>query len=93
MSVLELIRQEFEAISAPAFGREFEYRKKDNGEYENGALEDHWQTFQEGWAAAMNQIHKYNIKVNSLGPTRCRACGDKLMSDMTETCYSCNQKV
>lgn len=52
------IREAFERITAPAFGREFEYRKKGNGEYANGALEDHWQTFQEGWEAAIESTVK-----------------------------------
>jgi hypothetical protein len=93
-SVQELMRQEFERISAPNFGANvgrFAYERNSVGEYFNPTLEDHWQTFQEGWEAAMNQIHKYNIKANSLGPTRCRSCGDKLMSDMTELCYTCSQ--
>lgn len=52
------IREAFERITAPAFGREFEYRKNGNGEYENGSLEDHWQTFQEGWEAAIESTVK-----------------------------------
>ena len=88
------IREAFERISAPAFGREFEYRKKSNGEYENGALEDHWQTFQEGWEAAIEDVSNavLNVRKNFERPG-CIICGDKLMSDMTQTCYSCNQKV
>jgi hypothetical protein len=91
-SVQELMRQEFEAISIPNFGVGiFAYERNLHGEYFNPALEDHWQTFQEGWEAAMATITKYNIKADNSMPKCCARCGDKLMSDMTETCYSCNQ--
>ncbi len=31
-------------------------RRKPNGEYVSDALEDHWQTFQEGWEEAIRHL-------------------------------------
>lgn len=46
------IREAFERVSVPNFNPILAYRKP-NGEYESGTLEDHWQTFQEGWEEAV----------------------------------------
>ena len=31
-------------------------RRKENGEYVSDLLEDHWNTFQEGWEAALDML-------------------------------------
>ena len=36
-------------------------RRKENGEYVSDLLEDHWNTFQEGWECAVSFI-KDNVK-------------------------------
>lgn len=33
-------------------------RRKENGEYVSDLLEDHWNTFQEGWEAALEAMKK-----------------------------------
>ena len=35
-------------------------RRKPNGEYVSDLLEDHWNTFQEGWEEAINYLKKKN---------------------------------
>jgi hypothetical protein len=49
------VRKAFEEVCFPSFGRTFAHglRRKLNGEYVSDALEDHWQTFQEGWEEAI----------------------------------------
>lgn len=50
---LNLMRELFEAQVYPSFGNiAHGLRRKDNGEYVSGSLEDHWQTFQEGFELA-----------------------------------------
>lgn len=46
------IREAFERVSVPAFSPVSASRKP-TGEYQNSTLEDHWQTFQEGWEEAI----------------------------------------
>lgn len=56
------IREVFEQISAPSFGHELTFPRNTKNEYTNPILEDHWQTFQEGWDSAMNYVkQKYNL--------------------------------
>lgn len=54
------IREAFERICVPAFKSD-SYgtgARKLNGEYAMATLEDHWQTFQEGWEAATESAVK-----------------------------------
>jgi hypothetical protein len=52
------VRSAFEAVCYPSFGLTSGYnlKRKPNGEYLSDALEDHWQTFQEGWEQAMKHF-------------------------------------
>jgi hypothetical protein len=54
------IREAFERITVPTFGLEnaIYLRRKTDGSYVNPKLEDHWQTFQEGWEAAIESAVK-----------------------------------
>jgi len=52
------IREAFERTTAPTFGHELPQTRKSNGEHVSGILEDHWQTFQEGWESAMESAVK-----------------------------------
>jgi|GEM_PF-1520562 len=54
---LEKIRELFEEISATNFGYEL-IPKNATGEYINPNMEDHWQTFQEGFEAAITECLK-----------------------------------
>jgi hypothetical protein len=47
------VRELFEKVSAPSFGHELTFPRNSSGEYINPLLEDHWQTFQEGFEAAI----------------------------------------
>ena len=49
------MRDLFENMVYPSFGvtSGHSLRRKPNGEYVSDALEDHWQTFQEGWECAI----------------------------------------
>ena len=52
----ERIRELFENEVYPSFpGLAHGLRRKDNGEYVSDALEDHWQTFQEGIEIAVRE--------------------------------------
>lgn len=47
-------RNRFEEEVVPSFpSNSHGLRRKPNGEYVSGALEDHWQTYQEGWLHAL----------------------------------------
>lgn len=61
---MDPIRQAFEQECYPNFtpGSAHGLRRKLNGEYVSDTLEDHWQTFQEGWEQAV--IHLQS-KANS----------------------------
>lgn len=50
------IRQAFESECYPNFSPDSGHglRRKPTGEYVSATLEDHWQTFQEGWESALN---------------------------------------
>jgi hypothetical protein len=52
------IRHAFETVCYPNFGvtSGHSLRRKPNGEYVSDALEDHWQTFQEGWECALEHL-------------------------------------
>lgn len=65
----ELVRELFENVTLPSFGGddgcEFNYEtgdrkwlRKPNGEYVSGDVEDHWNTFQEGFEEAIKQCVK-----------------------------------
>ena len=54
-----LMREVFEEKVYPSFpGVAHGLRKKPNGEYASDMLEDHWQTFQEGWEYAIDYLKK-----------------------------------
>lgn len=55
----KIMRQKFEEVVAPSFSKPSKVRHR-NGEYINPTLEDHWNTFQEGWEECMN-----NFKIGS----------------------------
>ncbi len=52
------IRQAFETVCYPNFGATSGHglRRRPTGEYVSDSLEDHWQTFQEGWEEAVKYI-------------------------------------
>lgn len=52
----DAIRQAFEEITCASFSGDVTYAKNQRGEYVNAKLEDHWQTFQEGWEAAIADL-------------------------------------
>jgi len=63
----DIIREKFEDITLRSFagddGCVYDYQnekriwsRKPNGEYVSGNVEDHWQTFQEGWLAAIEYL-------------------------------------
>lgn len=81
------IREAFERITAPAFVFDPNTRpaRKPNGEYIKTLLEDHWQTFQEGWEAAiestvkvLDALDKVNGKQEELGPEFSKVLHDNL---------------
>ena len=55
---MDPIRRAFEEVCYPAFGvtSGHSLRRNSNGEYVSGSLEDHWQTFQEGWECAIDYL-------------------------------------
>lgn len=63
----ERIRQLFEKDTVPSFGLDIDISRKANGEYINSTLEDHWQTYQEGAEAAIQEcidiLAEYRYKV------------------------------
>lgn len=52
------VRESFETVCYPNFPGTGAYKlkRKPNGEYISDSLEDHWQTFQEGWEEAVKHI-------------------------------------
>lgn len=54
------VRKMFEEVCYPNFsvGGNPSLARKVNGEYASDVLEDHWQTFQEGWECAINSIKR-----------------------------------
>jgi hypothetical protein len=57
------IRKEFERNCVPNFLETKDGLRQDqHGQYLNPVLEDHWQTFQEGWEAAIDHLkNKSNL--------------------------------
>ena len=52
--MIDPIREAFEEVAVPALGPFLGgVVRKASGEYMDPTLEDHWQTFQEGWEAAV----------------------------------------
>ena len=51
----EPIRELFEEKVYPSFADKFNLNRKNNGEYASGVIEDHWQTFQEGFELAIKE--------------------------------------
>lgn len=49
------MRHLFETQVYPSFTTSHGLRRKSNGEYISETLEDHWQTFQEGYEMAMRE--------------------------------------
>lgn len=60
--MIEIIREAFERETATTFGvtsKETVARYTtggNKGQYKNPNVEDHWQTFQEGWEAAVKHL-------------------------------------
>lgn len=53
------IREAFEEVCFPSFGPIVDgLNRYASGEYINPTLEDHWNTFQEGWEAALEFLKK-----------------------------------
>ena len=54
----ERIRELFESEVYPSFAGTIGtgLRRNERGEYVSDALEDHWQTFQEGWECAIEYL-------------------------------------
>lgn len=52
------IREAFERVTYPWLGGTAHglRRRLDTGEYVSDILEDHWQTFQEGWECAIEHL-------------------------------------
>ena len=65
------VRTLFEEKVYPSFpGLAHGLRRKDNGEYVSGTLEDHWQTFQEGVELAVREciaVHIDDYGVDIIG--------------------------
>lgn len=55
---IEIVRNAFEKVCYPNFGvtSGHSLRRNANGEYVSDSLEDHWQTFQEGWECAIEHL-------------------------------------
>ena len=49
-----VIREKFETATLPAFGIQDGSPVNEKGEYKS-PIEDHWQTFQEGWEEAVKE--------------------------------------
>lgn len=59
---MDPIRKTFEEVTYPSFGVASSYtlERTKNGQYVNGIVEDHWQTFQEGWEEAIKWLQNKN---------------------------------
>ncbi len=57
---MNAVRTAFEQVCFPNFGvtSGFSLRRKPNGEYASSTVEDHWQTFQEGWEEAIKYVQE-----------------------------------
>lgn len=58
-------REFFEKITCPNFGIYEVTKRKKNGEYLSDIVEDHWQTFQEGWDCAIEYLKNKTVSTNS----------------------------
>lgn len=58
--MIDPIRKAFESVTYESFGVTGGHglRRKPSGEYVSDMLEDHWQTFQEGWECAIEFLKK-----------------------------------
>lgn len=69
---MDPIRQAFEEVCYPNFGVTSGHglRRRSSGEYVSDTLEDHWQTFQEGWEEAVKHLkNKQNDQYSDLVST------------------------
>ena len=59
---MDPIRKAFEEVCYPNFGTTSGHslRRKSNGEYVSDSIEDHWQTFQEGWEEGIKYLKQKN---------------------------------
>ena len=64
----DTIRQAFESVCVPNFGitGSQNLNRNSKGEYTDSTLEDHWQTFQEGWECAINQLKAMTDKYSDV---------------------------
>ena len=53
-----VIREKFETATLPAFGIQDGSPVNEKGEYKS-PIEDHWQTFQEGWEEAVKECLRF----------------------------------
>jgi hypothetical protein len=86
------IREAFERICVPSFVLDPNTgpARKPDGEYVISLLEDHWQTFQEGWEASTESAVKVLDaldKVNDI--TYCENCGAEMIPPAS--CYGCDR--
>jgi hypothetical protein len=59
------IRKAFEETTVRNFDKDpYDLTRNEKDEYINSLLEDHWQTFQEGWQCAIDLIKECN-KMNT----------------------------
>lgn len=59
--VLKEIQSAFKKATLPNFGLERDRSKDARGCYVDPVLEDHWNTFQEGWVEAVNFMKKKGV--------------------------------
>lgn len=66
--MIDRIREVFETKVYASFGGVASgLRRKPNGEYVSDMLEDHWQTYQEGWEHATEFLkHKKNSQYSDI---------------------------
>lgn len=61
MKPIDIVREHFERITAPSFCLDEDYTILPNGEYKSPVIEDHWQTFQEGWESCVNFLKNKKV--------------------------------
>ena len=54
--MIDTVRLAFEQKVYPSFRTGHGLRRKPTGKYVSDTLEDHWQTYQEGWAHAIDYL-------------------------------------
>ena len=58
---MNIMRKYFEEITARNFDKDpYDLTRNERDEYINPLLEDHWQTFQEGWQCAIAFIKEWD---------------------------------